>query len=197
MTQVLQSELISGAIVGQVVSFPTDTVPALAAKPEQSAAIFAVKQRPPTKPLILMGSAFADLLPYIAGTAAEIEQWEDVTRKYWPGALTLVLPASPLVPVAMNPLNSSTIGVRVPDREIARSILSQTGPLATTSANRSGEPPLETLAEIEAAFPKVLTLASPDFAPTQIWGSGQPSTVAQWTGKDWAILRQGSIKGIS
>lgn len=197
MTQVSQSDLIAGAIAGQVVSFPTDTVPALAAKPEQSSAIFAVKQRPPTKPLILMGSAFADLLPYIAGTKAEIDRWEQVAQKYWPGALTLVLPASPLVPAAMNPLNSGTIGLRVPDRAIARSILSQTGPLATTSANRSGESPLETMAAIDAAFPQVLTLTSADFPATRIWGSGQPSTVAQWTGKDWAILRQGSIKGIS
>ncbi len=68
--------------------------------------------------------------------------------------MTLVLPASTQVPKVMNPNNPTTIGIRVPKNAIARTILMQTGPLASTSANFSGQPPLQTIAEIEAQFPK-------------------------------------------
>jgi L-threonylcarbamoyladenylate synthase len=77
---------------------------------------------------------------------------------------------------------------------MAIAILSQTGPLATTSANRSGEPPLQTMAEIEAYFPAVLTLQSTELEPDKISTMGVPSTVAQWTSSGWKILRQGSIQ---
>lgn len=196
MVRVSQADLIAGAIAGKVVSFPTDTVPALAVRPEGSALIFATKQRSRDKPLILMGASWANLRPYAVGKPEEFELWERVVQQFWPGALTLVLPASPLVPPQMNPLEPTTIGVRVPDLAIARQILTATGPLATTSANRSGEPPLETMAEIDAAFGQVLTLDRPEFAATAPLGNGLPSTVVKWTGNRWEILRQGSITEI-
>ena len=117
------NDFIAGAIAGKVVSFPTDTVPALAVKPEYAQVLFQIKQRPPTKPLILMGAEIADLLPYISGTAEEIQRWQDLAGQYFPGALTLVLPASDAVPTGMNPTNSQTIGIRIPDNAIALSIL--------------------------------------------------------------------------
>lgn len=191
MPQVSLETLITGTLAGQLVSFPTDTVPALASRPECAELIFAAKQRTPDKPLILMGAQPADLWPYLTGTPEELEIWQQVADEYWPGALTLVLPASSLVPPVMNPLDPTTIGVRVPDCDIARQILAQTGPLATTSANRSGEPPLQTLTEIHAQFPEVLTLA--EVPQTRSKNAGVPSTVAKWTGSGWDILRQGSI----
>lgn len=184
-----------------IASFPTDTVPALAVHPDQSALIFAAKQRQPDKPLILMGATADDLWDYVTGTPAERELWAQVAAKYWPGALTLVLPASDRVPRAMNPKDPTTIGVRVPAAAIARAILAQTGPLATTSANRSGQPPLTTLAAIAAQFPQVLTLHPTDLA--QLAGttaeaetpaaSGLPSTVVRWRADGWEVLRQGAI----
>lgn len=192
VTQVSQADLIAGAKVGKVVSFPTDTVPALAVKPENAQLIFDLKKRATTKPLILMGAKFADLLPYLQGSPTELQLWQEMAQTYFPGALTLVLPASPAVPVGMNPTNSGTIGVRVPDSDLAREILKQTFPLATTSANLSGQPPLETMNAIENTFPQVLTLAW-EKAEVAV-GSGLPSTVAKWTGEGWEILRQGSVK---
>lgn len=189
MVLVSQAALIEGAIAGKVVSFPTDTVPALAVRPSQSDLIFTLKQRSLDKPLILMGATFDQILPYIQGTTNEMSLWREITQKYWPGALTLVLPASEEVPKAMNPRDPSTLGVRVPDCAIACDILQETGPLATTSANRSGEPPLESLAAIATAFPPVLALETPE--PPQ--ASGLPSTVVKWTGTGWDILRQGSV----
>ncbi|HEY9819698.1 MAG TPA: L-threonylcarbamoyladenylate synthase, partial [Candidatus Sericytochromatia bacterium] len=149
------------------------------------------------KPLILMGASPESLLPFVSGTAAELEIWQQVALQHWPGALTLVLPASDQVPMAMNPIDPTTIGVRVPNSSIAIAILSQTGPLATTSANRSGQPPLQTMAEIEAQFPNVLTLQSSELESAQAITLGVPSTVAKWTSSGWEILRQGSVRLVS
>ncbi len=192
MTQVSLSELIAGARAGQVVSFPTDTVPALAVQPEGSELIFRAKNRRLDKPLILMGANLESLWPFCEGTEAEREIWVQVARKYWPGMVTLVLPASGRVPRQMNPLDPTTIGLRIPDCAIAQSILVQTGPLATTSANLSGQPPLETLGEIDAQFPQVLTLDEREI-PAPLIPSGIPSTVVQWRGHTWKILRQGAV----
>ena len=191
MPQVSPDALIAGAIAGKLVSFATDTVPALASRPDQSELIFTAKGRSADKPLILMAGSPEDLWPYVTGTPEELQIWQQVASQYWPGALTLVLPASPLVPPAMNPLDPATIGVRVPDSAVARQILASTGPMATTSANRSGQPPLLSLAEIAAQFPEVLTLLPDDTSPE---ATGVPSTVAKWTESRWAILRQGAIK---
>ena len=188
------NDLIAGAIAGKVVSFPTDTVPALAVKPEFAQLLFQIKNRPPTKPLILMGAEITDLLPYISGTAEEMELWQDLAKQYFPGALTLILPASDAVPPGMNPTNSQTIGIRIPNNKIALSILKKTGVLATTSANISGQAPFLKMGEIAHAFPQVLVYSSKDLDPQKPIGSGLPSTVIQWTGTDWQILRQGTLK---
>lgn len=194
MTQVSINTLVEGAISGdRIVSFPTDTVPALAAKPDRSELIFVAKRRSQDKPLILMAASAEALWPYVQGSPAELKLWQQVAKSYWPGALTLVLPASEKVPAAMNSIDRSTIGIRVPNFPLALKILEQTGPLATTSANLSGQPPRLSVAEIEALFPEVLTLV-PSELPTAITASSLPSTVAKWTGSNWEILRQGAIE---
>lgn len=194
MTKVSQAELVAGAIADRVVSFPTDTVPALAVKPQSAKLIFELKQRAATKPLILMAASLADIMPYISGTSVELEIWQQTINKYLPGAITFVLPASPRLPNAINPLNSGTIGVRIPAHSIACQILQQTGALATTSANLSGQKPLMTMTDIDRTFPQVLVLNDRDIDNSLLLGSGTPSTVARWTGKDWQILRQGNIQ---
>lgn len=194
MTQVSINTLVEGAISGdRIVSFPTDTVPALAAKPDRAELIFVAKRRSQDKPLILMAASAEALWPYVEGSPAELKLWQQVAQSYWPGALTLVLPASEKVPAAMNSIDRTTIGVRVPNFPLALKILEQTGPLATTSANLSGQSPRLSVAEIEAEFPEVLTLV-PSELPTAITASSLPSTVAKWTGGNWEILRQGAIE---
>lgn len=185
------SELVSGVLQGRLISFPTDTVPALAATPDRADLIFAAKQRGQDKPLILMAATAEALWPYVTGNETEWTVWNTVVARHWPGALTLVLPASPLVPPQMHPLAPNTIGVRVPNHPVAQEILQQTGPLATTSANLSGQPALLSLAEIATQFPEVLTL-EPATPPASY--PGLPSTVVRWTGSDWEILRQGAVQ---
>lgn len=193
--------LVEQARNGQaLVSFPTDTVPALAARPDQGMRIYAAKERPADKPLILMGATLADLLPYVVGAEADMLEWRRVTERYWPGALTLVLPASDRVPAAMNPQQTGTVGIRVPAHPLARHVLAQTGPLATTSINRSGQPPLTMRADIASHFPEVLVLSDAAIAAIHnVLGddeppvSGVPSTVLHWQSPTWKVLRQGAV----
>lgn len=193
MTQVSLSDLVTGVQSGYVVSFPTDTVPALAVLPEKADLIFALKQRSANKPLILMAAKPSDLWHFVKGSAEELQIWQQVAALHWSGALTLVLPASDRVPQSMNSADRTTIGLRVPNCAIAQTILSQTGPLATTSANLSGQPPLTTMTAIEAQFPDVLTLLQSELTTVDS-GIGVPSTVVKWMGSGWEILRQGAIK---
>ncbi|MBW4527598.1 MAG: L-threonylcarbamoyladenylate synthase [Phormidium tanganyikae FI6-MK23] len=191
MPQVAFETLVSSVRAGtHLASFPTDTVPALAAKPDRADSIFTAKQRSLDKPLILMASEIEELWQYVKGSDRELEQWNAIAQQYLPGALTLVLPANNRVPAAMNPSDPTTIGVRVPNHAIARQILAQTGALATTSANRSGQPALLSMNAIAAEFPEVLMLAS----NSDEVASGTPSTVVKWTGEGWQVLRQGAIE---
>lgn len=213
MPKVSLDTFIAGAKSGaHLVSFATDTVPALAVRPDQAERIFTLKQRSLDKPLILMGATLDDLWPYLSGAPAEQAIWRSVAERYWPGPLTLVLSASDRLPPIINPAQTGSVGVRIPNHPIALHILTQTGPLATTSVNRSGSPALQTMAEIEAQFPTLLTLSdtaldnlqsarTPSLVRRRIQSdslasttSGVPSTIAQWTGKEWRILRQGTIQ---
>lgn len=201
MPQVTLSELVQAAVSGEsLISFPTDTVPALASRPDRAGLIYAAKQRSETKPLILMAADVIDLWDYVQGSDSEQTAWQEMADRYFPGAITLVLPASERLPKAMNPTDPTTIGIRVPQHPIARQILRLTRPLATTSVNRSGEPPLLNMDAIDTAFPEVYTL-SPDALQSlesqttgsSIPSSGKPSTVVKWTGQSWEILRQGEV----
>lgn len=189
MPLVSSSELIEAAIACKVVSFPTDTVPALAVSPSQSQLIFALKQREATKPLILMAGEIAELWEYVEGTPTERNIWKTMANQYLPGALTLVLPSSKKVPSAMNPMNPESIGIRVPNHPIAREILQKTGALATTSANLSGQETLTDMTKIAQQFPSVYTLNC--FIKNE---NKTPSTVIKWVDNDWKTLRQGIIK---
>jgi len=202
MPQVSLAELIDIARQGAgLISFPTDTVPALATRPDAAGLIYAAKQRDERKPLILMGGRVEDLWPFVAGDAVAKAQWQAVAERYFPGAVTLVLPAGDRLPRAMNPTDPTTIGIRVPDHALARHLLAQTGPLATTSVNRSGEPALQDLADINTQFPEVYTLSDTALAdlgrslslPATYAGSGTPSTVVKWTEAGWSVLRQGQV----
>lgn len=186
-------QLVDVVARGELISFPTDTVPALACVPSAAAQLFACKGRDERKPLILLGATWQQLAGYIRGTAAEHQQWQSLAAKFWPGPLTLVLPAADTVPLAMHPQDPETIGIRVPQHPLALTLLQRTGALATSSANRSGEPALETMSAIATQFPAVWTLFDPQLDPEQPTGTGRPSTVVRWTETGWQLIRQGAI----
>jgi L-threonylcarbamoyladenylate synthase len=193
MPQVSIAVLIAASRAGRSIGFPTDTVPALAAHPAAAAEIYVAKQRALDKPLILMAATADTLWPFVRGNSAAESSWKAIAEQYWPGALTLVLPKSDRVPSAVNPETPDTIGIRVPNWPLAQMILQQTGPLATTSLNRSGQSPLEDLDAIASHFPSV-------FTPTlDLWqlpkaGDRIPSTVVKWSERGWIVLREGAVK---
>ena len=192
MTQQTVASLSAHARSGQLISFPTDTVPAVASLPQQAQKIFVAKGRSQSKSLILMGAKASDLWPYIKTDTPAFDTWRAIADHYWPGAVTLVLPASPLVPQVMHPQTPDTLGIRVPDCAIARLILEQTGPLATTSINRSGQAALTRIDTIESEFPDV-------FVPlTEFWPEPPEraiaSTVVEWQEQGWITHRQGQVK---
>jgi L-threonylcarbamoyladenylate synthase len=193
MTQISIAALVAAARSGRLISFPTDTVPALAVRPDQAPEIFAAKQRQTDKPLILMAAHAGAIWPFVQGNDQERQSWKQMADQYWPGALTLVLPATSQVPAVMNPMHRNSIGVRVPNFALAQMILQQTGPLATTSINHSGQPALTALEDINRQFPQVLTPLGNQWQLPPSETDPLPSTVVEWEGQSWRVVRQGAI----
>ena len=187
ITDILEiSELASKLRKGSLALFPTDTVPALCAYPEFSKKIWTIKKRPSNKPLILMGGCLDDLFEFVEPSA--VEDGLKLANKYWPGALTIVLPTIGNISKDLNSYSNS-LGFRVPSLGVARDLLSQTGPLATTSANISGRSPVKDALEASIQFPGI-----PILGPVP-WPSstGIASTVIEWKEGKWNLLRSGSV----
>ena len=181
-------DLVLRLRAGEAAIIPTDTLPGIAVIPDQAQSLWRLKRRPADKPLILMGATVDDLLHEVA--VACHGEVEALAERYWPGALTLVLPAREGGAVChLNPGNG-TLGCRIPACEQTRSLLQISGPLATTSANRSGEPASTTAAEAARYFPAVAQLGP------QPWPkpSGHASTVLVWVeGGRWRMARRGAV----
>ena len=173
---------------GELVVLPTDTVYGLAAWPWNAAAIariYAAKGRPDTKAIpVLVGET--EHLTQI--TASLPPCAEHLAAHFWPGALTLVVPKHPNLPPALSPY--PTVGVRMPAHEDALALLRLTGPLAVTSANRSGVAPARTAAEAVAQLgDAVAVVLDAGNAP-----GGLPSTVVDCTATPPQILRAGPVR---
>lgn len=183
MVLVCRSVLVDCARAGEVVSFPTDTVPALAVMPQLGGLIYDLKGRDRAKPLILMAANWTELEKYLESDS----NYQKIVDTYFPGALTLVLPANTLGR-SLNPGHGS-LGVRIPAHQVALEILSATGPMLTTSANFSGEFPLRTAIAINQVFGQVAVLQE-----AEDWsGSGLSSTVVAKQESGWQVLRQGAV----
>lgn len=167
---------------GGVIAFPTDTVWGLGALPNRAGAdaIFELKQRPKEKHLIIMSDCFENIKKYMTGYP---EKAFDLAEKYWPGALTIGVPVEDTDSMSFG-------GVRVPNykpfQELCKVI--EGNCLATTSANISGQPPLQSAEEIRKQFPSIIVI---DNAFDKMGGA--PSTVAILTENDIKIVRQGAV----
>ena len=167
--------------------FPTDTLPALAACPGQAHQLWNLKHRPADKPLILMAATAETLLASLGITPRS--EWLAMADWAWPGAVTLVLPATGPVAEALNP-GGGSLGLRLPSCPEAQALLRLTGPLATTSANLSGKPAATTAEQATLQFPGVPLLAP---LPWPVAG-GQASTVVAWREQGgWQVLRAGAL----
>ncbi len=172
---------------GLPIIFPTDTLPAIGCLPKFSNIIYEYKKRDRNKPLILMGSEQKHLIDYVHESAKE--DYENIASKYWPGALTIVIPASEKRTLNLTS-NDLTIGLRIPNSYMAQSLLRETGPLLTSSANISGFKGSITVEGIALDFPSVRILGPIPWEKS----SGKGSTIIFWKKSgDWRMIREGEV----
>lgn len=183
-------ELLRQAIAtGRVMAYPTETSYALGGNALSSVLverIYHLKGRDRQKPMLLLVDARAGLRDWVAGIPPGAEL---LMRRLWPGPLTLVLHAGPGLPFHL-PDARGTIAVRWSPHPVVAELLAIGGvPLIGTSANRSGEPGLNSAQAVLRAFPEEPLLAV-DGGPTP---GGLPSTVLDVTVRPFRVLRAGVI----
>ena len=172
---------------GLPIIFQTDTLPAIGCLPGFSKKIYEVKKRDFKKPLILMGASNSQLLDYVDESAKE--DYEIIASKFWPGALTIIIPISKNKKSALTSRNL-TLGLRVPNSNNAQALIKRTGPLLTSSANISGLQGSITAEGISIDMPNVDILGPTPWEKC----SGSASTIISWAknGK-WKLVRQGEV----
>ena len=172
---------------GLPIIFPTDTLPAIGCLPKFSNIIYKFKKRDKNKPLILMGSEQKQLIHYVHESAKE--DFENIASNYWPGALTMVVPASEKK-IAILTSKDFTIGLRIPNSHLAQYLMQETGPLLTSSANISGLKGSKTAEGITLDFPSVKILGPIPWEKS----SGKASTIISWKKSGyWRMIRDGEI----
>lgn len=171
---------------GHPVVLPTDTVYGIGVMPAIPGAVealFRAKSRPRSNPLPVLG-ANAEAL---AAVACLDQVAMEIAQRFWPGPLTLVLKRAEGWSYDLGGDNRITVAVRVPACGIALELLAQSGPLAVSSANRSGGAPATTVAEARDALK-----GSVDVYLDGGIRSGAASTVLSLIGAP-VILREGDI----
>lgn len=174
---------------GGLVAFPTDTVYGVGALVFDGGAvakIYEAKGRPEEKAIAVLMASEEDLGRLAVDFPVGVRR---LAARYWPGPLTIVVRRRFEIPAEVSA--TETIGVRVPDHPVALALLRAAGPLATSSANRSGEPNLTTAEQVaEAIGHRIGLVVDGGVAP-----GGSPSTVVECTGIEPRVLRQGPISG--
>jgi tRNA threonylcarbamoyl adenosine modification protein (Sua5/YciO/YrdC/YwlC family) len=172
---------------GGLIAFPTDTVYGIGASAFHFDAIERIYQ--------VKGRSSLKAIPILLGNAADAEQittpLSSLTRKlaevFWPGPLTLVVPLLSSLPTNLSP--TPTIGLRVPDHEFTLRLLQETGPLAATSANLSGESSAISADEVQTQVGGKLDLILDGGRSP----GGMASTVLDCTGEKPVLLREGPL----
>ncbi|PMF98743.1 threonylcarbamoyl-AMP synthase [Vibrio breoganii] len=172
---------------GKVIAYPTEAVFGVGCDPDDEKALEALielKQRDPSKGLILIAASFDQLLPYVDVSALSAEQL-DTVFKSWPGPVTWVMPISKKVHELVHGQFDS-VAVRVTDHEMVQLLCLEFGkPITSTSANLSGLPPCLTADEVESQ------LGSEDVFILQgaVGNRNKPSEIKD--ARSLQVLRQG------
>ncbi|MFI5353606.1 MAG: L-threonylcarbamoyladenylate synthase [Candidatus Binatales bacterium] len=174
---------------GELVVYPTETLYALgadAASPAALRRLFAAKAREAGKPVALiaadpaMGFAIARDIPGAARRLA---------KAFWPGPLTLVMPAKAGLPESLVGADGG-VGVRVSSHPIAHALARRLGrPITATSANPAGQPPSTTIEQARAAFGRKVKV----YLEGGELGGSPPSTVVAFDREAIKVLRAGAI----
>lgn len=172
---------------GGLVAFPTDTIYGLAARVDNPAGIdrlYEAKSRSGSKAIAVLVGEVDQLTILTPGLTSGAER---LAARFWPGALTLVVPKHPSLPANLSPM--PTVGVRMPNHAFARALMRVTGPLATSSANISGDTNTVTARQVmEQLAGRIEMVLDGGTSP-----GGVPSTVVDCTQDQPKILRQGAI----
>ena len=173
---------------GQAVLLNTDTLPGLHARidrPQGLAAVQQLKGRDASKPLLVLAASVEAAGVLMAPLAA----WQEAyLSACWPGPFTLIVTAAAEGLAGAIRASGGTVAVRVPDRSPLLALLAETGPLASTSANRAGHQPASTLDQARSRFPDLLS-----------WddgggdSSGSASALVDLTGEGPRVLRPGPL----
>jgi L-threonylcarbamoyladenylate synthase len=172
---------------GGLVAFPTDTVygvGSLAFDGRAVESIYVAKDRPVEK-----------AIPVLIGDSDDMEKVgmdipdsaHKLASHFWPGPLTILVPKRADLPEAVSA--TATVGVRVPDHEVARALLRAAGPMAVTSANISGKQSPGTAEEVYEQLAGRIALII-DGGKTR---GGVPSTLVDCTTSELKVLREGPI----
>ena len=173
---------------GQVVAIPTETVYGLAASLSCSEAIdhiFTLKGRPADNPLIIHGADSTQVEYYTKNVP---EGFEALAATFWPGPMTLVLPAvTEWVPSTVR-ANLDTVAFRIPSHPLTLQVLAEVGPLVMPSANISGRPSATCPEHVENDFGE-------DFPVLDggICHCGVESTILVYQTGHWNIVRLGAL----
>ena len=179
-------EVVVALRAGEVVVLPTDTVYGVAVRadaPGAAGRLADLKGRAAGQPVAVLVASIEQ-----AGSVGVLSGWaRSLAERWWPGPLTLVLPRRPDIRWDLG-APEDTVGVRLPDHDLVRAVAAEVGPLATTSANRHGEPTPETAEGAAAALARHPVLVV-DHGPC----TGLASTVVDATGSAPVVLREGPI----
>ena len=172
---------------GGLVAFPTDTVygvGALAFDGKAVESIYIAKDRPVEK-----------AIPVLIGEVHELDKVgiaipdsaRHLASRFWPGPLTILVPKRPDLPESVSA--TSTVGVRLPDHDVARALLRRAGPMAVTSANVSGaQSPVRAEEVFEQLGGRIPLIIDGGRTP-----GGVPSTLVDCTNTELKVLREGPI----
>ncbi|MFA4859045.1 MAG: L-threonylcarbamoyladenylate synthase [Candidatus Margulisiibacteriota bacterium] len=171
---------------GKVIIFPTETVYGLGCSinyPDTIQSIYKLKSRDPKNPLQILVSSLGQLEALCKEISPETRAF---IEKYAPGPFTFLLYKSEEVSNLIT-ANSIKVGLRIPDHPIALKLIDECGPLVSTSANLSGQPPAINKNLAQANFPELFLIAG---GTTQYQAA---SAVIDLTTRPFQILRPGPI----
>jgi L-threonylcarbamoyladenylate synthase len=171
---------------GGIVILPTDTIYGLhcsALNHGALEAVFDMKARERRKPLIVLASNLEQLSVLGVEPPPGIES---LLGSIWPAPLTAILPLHKPMPASAG---FPTLAVRIPDIQWLRDLITRTGPLASTSVNQSGSPPLQSMEGLDPETRKSVA-AILDIGPLQ----GEASTVADFASGSPRVVREGKFR---
>jgi L-threonylcarbamoyladenylate synthase len=174
---------------GGIVLYPTDTVYGLGCDPfnrEAMKRLFRIKGRPEKRGVLVLVPGIEAVEQLAAGIPPSARE---ILQRFWPGPLTVILPAAPHLPPELTG-TARTIGVRHPDQPFLQAWMDCLGgPIVSTSANRSGDPDPPDLESLRRLFESKVDLFLESGRPA----SRLPSTVIDLTVTPFELLREGDL----